>query len=145
MSEEATVARPVGIIAKTVRRVAVALTIAIAVWLLLLTHRRTSPSSMLFRLIILALSATMAFALFEMWPRRLPRWCQRWVLQVAVVGASIPIAIAATYVPFTPQGAPPFLEDNDWMLVTFAAMLVAPWTALAAIARRKDAFAQQQQ
>src|SRR3954469_9416742 len=139
MSEAATVARPVGIIATTVRRVAVALTIAIAVWLLLLTHRRTSPSPMLFRLIVLALSTTTAFALFEIWPRRVPRWCQRWVLQVVAVGASIPIAISAMYVPFIPEGAPPFLEDNDWMLVTFAAMLVAPWTALAAIVRQKEA------
>jgi len=144
MSETSTAARPVGIIAKTVQRVAVALTIAIAVWLLLLTHRRTSPSPMFFRLIVLALSATTGFALFEMWPRRLPRWCQRWVLQVVAVGASIPITISAMYLPFTPQGARPFLEDNDWMLVTFAAMLVAPWTALAAIVRQKEAFAQHQ-
>ena len=73
MPELATTARPVGIMAKTELRLAVALTMAVAVWLLLLTHRRISPSSMLFRLIILALSATMAFALFEVWPRRLPR------------------------------------------------------------------------
>ena len=143
MSEAAT-ARPVGI-AKTARRIAVALTIAIAVWLLLLTHRTTAPSSMLLRLVNLALSATMAFALFEVWPRRLPRWCQRWVLQVVAVGASIPIAASAMYVPFAPVGAPPFLEDNDWMLVTFAAMLVAPWTALAAIVRQKEAFARNQE
>ena len=100
---------------------------------------------MLFRLIILALSATMAFALFEVWPRRLPRWCQRWTLQVVAVGASIPTAISAMYIPFTPNGARPFLENNDWMLVMFAAMLVAPWTALAAIVRQKDAFARDQQ
>jgi hypothetical protein len=144
MSEAATAERPVGIIAKTARRTAVALTIAIAVWLLLLTHRSIFPSLMLFRLIILALSATMSFGLFEVWPRRLPRWCQRWVLQVVAVGASIPIAASAMYVPLTPLGAPPFLEDNDWMLVTFAAMLVAPWTALAAIVRQKEAFAHHQ-
>jgi len=144
MSEAATAARPVGIIATTVRRVAVALTIAIAVWLVLLTHRRTSPSSMLFRLIVLALAATMAFALFEVWPRRLPRWCQRWALQVLAVGASIPIATTAMYLPFTPNDAPPFLENNDWMLVTFAVMLVAPWTALAAIVRQKEALAHHQ-
>jgi LytS/YehU family sensor histidine kinase len=48
------------------------------------------------------------------------------------------------YVPFAPSGAPPFLEDNDWMLVTFAAMLVAPWTALAAIVRQKEAVVRDQ-
>jgi hypothetical protein len=132
------------IVAKTARRVAVALTIAVAVWLLLLIHRRTSPSSMLIRLVILALSTTAAFALFEAWPRRLPHWCQRWALQVVAVGASIPIATLAVYVPLTPSGAPPFVEDNDWLLVTFAAMLVAPWTALAAIVRQKEAFAHHQ-
>ncbi len=145
MSEAATAARPAGIIAKTARRVAVALTIAFAVWLVLLTHRRTSPSAMFFRLIIFALSSTVAFALFEAWPRRLPRWCERWVLQVVAVGASIALATVVMYVPFSPPGAPPFVEDNDWMLVMFAAILVAPWTALAAIVRQKEAFAHHQE
>ena len=145
MSEAATAARPVGIIAKTARRVAVALTIAVAVWLVLLTHRRISPSSMFVRLVVFALSATLALALFEAWPRRLPRWCQRWVLQVVAVGASIAVAAVVMYVPFSPPDAPPFVEDNDWMLVTVAAILVAPWTALAAIVRQKEAFAHHQE
>ncbi len=144
MFEAAMAARPVGIVAKTARRVAVALTIAVAVWLLLLTHRRTSPLSMLVRLVILAVSATMAFVVFEGWPRPLPRWCQRWVLQVVGVGASIAIAIFVMHFAFTPPHARPFLEDNDWMIVTFAAILVAPWTALAAIVRQKEAFAHDQ-
>ena len=145
MSEAAAAARPVGIIAKTARRVAVALTIAVAVWLVLLTHRRISPSSMFVRLVVFALSATLALALFEAWPRRLPRWCQRWVLQVVAVGASIAVAAVVMYVPFSPPDAPPFVEDNDWMLVTVAAILVAPWTALAAIVRQKEAFAHHQE
>jgi len=144
MPEAATAARPVGVVAGTARRVAVALSIAIAVWLLLLTHRRTSPSSMFFRLIVDGLSATMAFALFEVRPRRLPHWCERWVLQVGAVGAAIALATCAMYIPFTPSDAPPFVDDNDWMLVTFAAILVAPWTALAAIVRQKEAFARHQ-
>jgi Histidine kinase len=145
MADPATAARPVGTIAKTARRIAVALTIATAVWLVLLTHRRISPAAMFVRLIVIGLSATIAFALFEVWPRRLPQWCQRWVLQIAAVGASIPIAVVAMYVPFRSDSARPFLEDSDWLLVTFAAMLVAPWTALAAIVRQKEAFANDQQ
>ena len=144
MSEVATAARPVGSVAKTARRVAVALTIACAVWLFLLTHRRVSPAAMFFRLIVFALSATLAFAFFEAWPRRLPRWCQRWVLQVGAVGASIAVAAVAMYLPFSSPEARPFIEDNDWMLVTFAAILFAPWTALAAIVRQKEAFARHQ-
>lgn len=140
MSELATAARPTGIIAKTARRVAVALTLAIAVGLLLLTHLRTPPSSLLLRTAALGLSAATAFALFEVWPRRLPRWIQRWVLQVVAVGVSIPITTFVMY----PGSAPPFWENNSWLLVTFAAILVAPWTALAAIVRQKEAFARHQ-
>jgi hypothetical protein len=144
MSEAATGAPPVGIMAETARRFAVAVLIAIAVWLLLLIHRSTSPWAMLLRLVVLALSAVAAFGFFDAWPRRLPPWCQRWALQVVAVGASIPIAVTAMYVLFAPPDARPFLENNDWLLVTFAAMLVAPWTALAAIVRQKEAFAQHQ-
>src|SRR5919108_3219091 len=97
MSEAAPAARPAGILVLTMRRVAVALAIAIAVWLLLLTHRRTSAASLFFRLIVLAVSATMAFVLFEVWPRRLPRWSERWVLQVVAVGGSTPRPTSAQY------------------------------------------------
>ena len=108
MSELATAARPAGIIAKTSRRVAVALTISIAVGLLLLTHWRGSPSALFLRTIILGLSATTAFALFEAWPRRLPRWLQRWALQVVAVGVFMPVTTWLIYVLSTPEGAVPF-------------------------------------
>ncbi len=133
-----------GILAKTARRVAVALTLSIGVGLLLLTHLKSPPSSLLLRAITLGLSATTVFALFEVWPRRLPRWIERWVLQVVAVGVSMPVAIIAMYLPVTPEGTRSFWDHPDWMLLTFAAVLVAPWTALAAIVRQKEAFARHQ-
>jgi hypothetical protein len=148
MSEVATAARPVGFIAKTLRRVAVALTISIGVGLLLLLHWTSSPSSLLLRVIILGLSATTAFALFEAWPRRLPRWLQRWALQVVAVGVFMPVTTLLIYVLSTPRGASPFWEDparlSGWVMLTFAGVLLAPWTALAAIIRQKEAFARDQ-
>jgi hypothetical protein len=148
MSELAAAARPVGILAKTARRVAVALTISIGVGLLMLTVWKHSPSSLFLRTILLGLSATSAFALFELWPRRLPRWLQRWVLQVVAVGVSVPMTTLLMYVLTTPRGAPPFwaVRDrmHDWILLTFLAVLLAPWTALAAIVRQKEAFARHQ-
>ena len=39
------------------------------------------------------------------------------------------------------QGAPPFFEDHDLIVLTFAAILLAPWTALAVVVRQKEAFA----
>jgi hypothetical protein len=149
MSELATAARPAAIIAKTARRVAVALTMSMGVGLLMMNVWRGSPSSLFFRTIILGLSATAAFGLFEAWPRSLPQWLQRWALQVVAVGALMPVTTLLIYVLSTPHGAPPFWKDpermNGWTHLTFAAILLAPWTALAAVVRQKEAFARDQE
>ncbi len=148
MSEVATAAKPAGMIAKTSRRVVVAVTISVGVGLLLLHGWRSSPSSLFLRTIIIGLSATTAFAVFEVWPRRLPRWLQRWALQVVAVGVSMPVTTLLIYVLSTPEGAPPFWEVAErmdgWTHLTFAGLLLAPWTALAAIVRQKEAFARDQ-
>ena len=149
MSEAATAARPVGLIAKASRRVAVALTISIGVGLLLMHGWKNSPSALFLRTSVLGLSATTAFALFEVWPRRLPRWLHRWALQVVAVGVFMPVTTLLIYVLSTPRGAPPFWDDpgrmNGWTHLTFAAILLAPWTAFVAIVRQKEAFARDQQ
>jgi hypothetical protein len=148
MSEVATAARPVGFIAKTSRRVAVALTISVGVGLLLMHGWKNSVLALFLRTSVLGLSATTAFALFEVWPRRLPGWLQRWALQVVAVGLTMPVTTVLIYVLSTPQGAPPFWESpsrmNGWTHLTFASLLLAPWTALAAIVRQKEAFARDQ-
>jgi histidine kinase/histidine kinase/DNA gyrase B/HSP90-like ATPase len=148
MSEQAAAARPAGFIAKTSRRVAVALTLSIAVGLLMLHGWRSSPSALFLRTIIVGLSATTAFALFEVWPRRLPRWWQRWALQVVAVGVSMPVTTLLIYMLSTRRGAPPFWQDasrmDGWTHLTFIGLLLAPWTALAAVVRQKEAFARDQ-
>jgi signal transduction histidine kinase len=145
MPEVATTARPVGILAKTARRVAVALTISIGFGLLLLNLWKSQAPSFFFRSIALGLSATIVFSLFEVWPRRLPRWIERWVLQVVAVGVAMPVTIFVMYRPVAAQSATSFLDDHDWMLLTHVALLVAPWTAFAAVVRQKEAFAHHQQ
>lgn len=148
MSELATVATPAGIIARTARRVAVALTMSISVGLLMMSVWRGPPSSLFLRTIILGLAATTAFGLFEVWPRGLPQWLQRWALQVVAVGVLMPVTTLLIYVLSTPQSAPPFWTDPvrmaGWTHLTFAAILLAPWTALAAVVRQKEAFARGQ-
>jgi histidine kinase/histidine kinase/DNA gyrase B/HSP90-like ATPase len=149
MAEVDTPASSAGVVAKTSRRVAVAVTISIGVGLLLMIAGWSgSWSSLFFRTIVLGLSATTAFALFEVWPRRLPRWLERWALQVVAVGMCMPVATVLIYVLSTPRGAPPFWENpsrmNGWTHLTFAGVLLAPWTALAAIVRQKEAFARDQ-
>ena len=143
MSASATAARPAGIVAKTARRVAVASALATGVGLLLWRPWKGSPSSLFLCALTLALSATAVFALFEAWPRKLPPWIQRWVLQVVAVGLSLPITAFAMH-RLDLRGEPPYVENHDWLLLAFAAVLVAPWTALAAIIRQKEAFARHQ-
>jgi len=152
MSELAAAAKPVGFIAKTSRRVAVALAISIGVGFLILTpwkNHAAAPTSALFlRTIILGLSGTAAFAFFEVWPGKLPRWLQRWALQVVAVGIFMPVTTMLIYIVSTSRGAPPFWAErarvNGFLILTYASLLVAPWTALAAIVRQKEAFARDQ-
>jgi hypothetical protein len=147
MSEAAT-ARRAAIVSTMTRRLAVALTIAIAAGLLLL-HGWTTPLSGLFlRTVMVGVSGTVAFSAFEVWPRRLPRWLQRWALQVVAVAVVMPMTTFGIYVLSTPRGAPAFWAIRERMdgfvHLTFLALLVAPWTALAAIVRQKEAFARDQ-
>ncbi len=134
-----------GFIARISRRIVVALAISVAVGLLLMVHWKTSPATLLLRTITLGLSATAAFALFEVWPRTLPGWVERWVLQVVAVGVFMPVTTVGIYVWSTPHGAPGFWEVENrltgWMILTLIALLIAPWTALAAVIRQKEAFA----
>jgi signal transduction histidine kinase len=138
--------RPVTFIAKTLRRAAVALIIAAAASLLLVKVWRGPLSALFLRAAILSVAATAAFVLFELWPPRLPRWFQRWVLQVVAVGVSVPIAIYVMYVLAVGGAAEEhgFIADHNWMIFTLCAILVAPWTALTAIVRQKEAFAREQ-
>ena len=149
MSELATAARPAGIVAKTTRRVAVALTMSICVGLVMMISWGGSRSALFLRTVILGLSATSVFALFEVWPRRLPQWLQRWALQVVAVGVCMPVTTVLIYVLSTPTGAPPFWEVpnrmDGWTHLTGIGLLLAPWTALAAIVRQKEAFARDQE
>ena len=148
MSELGMTPKPDGVIAKTSRRVAVALTMSVGVGLLLMYGWRSSPSALFLRTCTLGLSATAAFAVFEAWPRSLPRWLERWALQVVAVGVFMPVTTLLIYVLATPPGAAPFWEVparlDGWTHLTFAGLLLAPWTALATIVRQKEAFARDQ-
>ena len=151
-SDMATTVGSFAIISKASRRVAVALTISIGVGFVILVpwrnHAAASTSSLFIRAAILGLSGTAAFALFEVWPRRLPRWLQRWALQVVAVGISMPVTTVLIYILSTSRGAPPFwavkARLSGCLLLTYAGLLVAPWTALVAIVRQKEAFARDQ-
>ena len=148
MSDLATAVTPTGVIATTSRRLAVALTMSTGVGLLMTLVWKGALSTLFIRTTIIGLSAAAAFGLFEVWPRRLPHWLQRWALQVVAVGGIIPVTTTLIYLLSTPDGAPAFWTEpdrfNGWTHLTFAGMLLAPWTALAAVVRQKEAFARGQ-
>jgi glucose-6-phosphate-specific signal transduction histidine kinase len=104
--------------------------------------------SLLLRSIALGLIAMLVFGLFEQWPKRLPRWLARWVLQVVGVALAMPLATFIIYVISTKTGAPPFWHDKDRLEgfsgLCFLGLLLAPWIALAALVRQKDALARHQ-
>lgn len=108
-----------------------------------------SRSALFVRVIVISLAGTAIFSLFEAWPRRLPRWILRWPLQVAAVAVAMPVTTLAIYLLSTPDGAPPFWQEpprwSGFTHLTLAGLLIAPWTAVAAIVRQKEAFARDQE
>jgi Histidine kinase len=90
----------------------------------------------------------MVFGLFEQWPHRLPPWMARWALQVVAVGLAVPVLVFIAYLLRTPAGAGPFWLDGKRMggffAFTFMGALLAPWMALSALVRQREAWAQEQ-
>jgi signal transduction histidine kinase len=85
----------------------------------------------------------LAYGLLEQWPRRLPKWLARWALQVTAVGLAAPITVFLFYKLGTAAGAAEFWDVPErlmgFMLMAFAGTLVAPWTALTALLRQREA------
>jgi signal transduction histidine kinase len=104
--------------------------------------------SLMARTIGLGLLALLVFGLFEQWPKRLPGWIARWVLQVVGVAIAMPLGTFAIYMLSTAPGAPPFWEVPDRMQgfggLTALGIFISPWVALGALVRQKDALARHQ-
>jgi signal transduction histidine kinase len=135
-------------VARGWRRLFVALALSGATGWLLGQRWREGMASILMRATAVGLIATLVFSVLEHWPRQLPRWLARWALQVVAVGVSVLVSTLSIWILSTRPGAPPFWEDPDrfegWMMLTFFSLLIAPWTALAALVRQKEALARHQ-
>ncbi len=130
------------------RRVLVTLGIAALVGLLFSTFWKTSNLGLYLRVMAVGLLAMLAFGVVEQWPRRLPRWLPRWPLQVLAVAVTVPVSVTVLYLASTPEGAPPFWQNQERLsgfgLMIFAGLLLAPWVALGALVRQREAFAREQ-
>jgi hypothetical protein len=148
MRESAPAMRAGVVLTPAWRRLGFALTLSILLGLLLGLEWKSSVASLLVRMVALGLIALLVFGVFERWPGRLPPWLARWALQVAAIAVAMPLATFAIYMISTEAGAPRFWQDQDrlegFMALTFLTTLVAPWAALAALVRQKDAMARHQ-
>lgn len=91
--------------------------------------------------------AMLAFGVAERWPKRLPPWLARWPVQLIAIVVVIPFAAYIAYW-ITTGGNPELMTDRlrliGYALLTFSGILFAPWIALAAMVRQRDAFAAEQ-
>ncbi len=130
------------------QRLTVTVVASTLIFVLLSLGWRSSATSLIVRTTILGLLAMLAFGLFEQWPRRLPEWIGRWVLQVIAVAVTMPLGTCAIYVLSTKTNEPPFWTESDrlqgFAILTVMGLLVAPWLALAALVRQKDALSRYQ-
>ncbi len=101
----------------------------------------------LWRTLAMGAAGLLAFGLFERWPRRLPRPVARWVVQVLGVAAAMPLATVPIWMASN-STAQPFWRHEDALLnfcmLTILGLLLAPWAALSALVRQKDALARRQ-
>ena len=115
---------------------------------LLNTVPSSSPTSIVVgRALLVGLFAMLVFGLFEQWPARLPRWLARWALQLLGVVVAIPLGALLAYW-LTTGGHPQFAANparlTGFGILTFTGVLVAPWIALGAMVRQREAFARGQ-
>ena len=131
------------------RRLLVVIVVATLFGSVISTAFPTTPGRIIvLRCLLVGLAALMAFGLFERWPRRLPSFIARWVLQVLAVAFVVPWTVLAIYLATTMPDQPPFWRDplrfNGFLLTTMTGLLIAPWTAVAALFKQQDFAARRQ-
>ena len=109
----------------------------------------TPISGLLGRTILIGFTALLMFGILERLPRRLPGWLARWVLQVLGVAIAVPLTVLAIYLATTRAGQPPFWESEGRLIgfatLTVTGLLLAPWIAMSALLRQRDAHVRSQE
>jgi signal transduction histidine kinase len=129
------------------RRVRFTLAVSTLFGLILSIPSETSTAVVVARAMLVGLAAMLAFGLFEQWPRRLPRWLARSALQLVGVAAVVPLGALLAYW-ITTGGDPQLAQDEKramgYAMLTFTGVLFAPWIAVGAMLKQRDAFARDQ-
>lgn len=130
------------------RRLLTALGFAMVIGLILCLPSQAPMPVVVGRAMLTGFVALVAFGVFEHLPRQLPSWLARWVLQILGVVAAIPLGALAAYW-ITTGGSFHFLNEQlrlvGLMMLIVAGILFAPWIALGAMLRQREAFARSQE
>jgi Histidine kinase len=129
-------------------RVGVALGLA-GLAALLLTPLFITPFVVLIgRTMFVALLALLAFSAAGQWPRRLPSWLARWLLQVLVVGFSVPVATLLVYLVSVGGDVASLLSSEGRLLgflwIAGSGLLIGPLLAMGALYHQRDTEARSQ-
>ena len=114
----------------------------------LLNIGNQAPAVIVFaRAIIVGMAILFMFGLFEQWPKSLWRPFSRWGWQLLGIVIVIPFAAAFAY--WITTGGDPELGSNKLRQTGYAqlcmtALLFAPWIAVSAVIRQREAFARDQ-
>jgi len=103
---------------------------------------------LLARTLFIGVLSLLAFSAAGQWPKTLPSWLPRWVVQVLVVALSLPLGTLLVYL-FSVDGDWRALMQHDARLtglvsITGVGLLVGPLLAMAALYRERDAQARSQ-
>jgi signal transduction histidine kinase len=132
----------------TWRRVRVVLITCAVLFFLFVWGWKGAAVTLLFRLVLLGLVQLGVFGLLERWPRQLPSWLARWVLQLVGVAIIVPFAMAIIYAFTTLGDTQPWYHDNERMsgygMFCFLGILVSPWIAMSALYRHISGVAERQ-
>ncbi len=100
------------------------------------------------RAMLVGLCALVVFGLFERWPRNLPPWLDRWVLQVVAVVCAIPFAVLVLYLGISLSDELPFWKSegrlSGFITLSFTGVLLASWMAMSALIRQRGEEARNQ-
>ncbi|MCV2422664.1 sensor histidine kinase [Paucibacter sp. DJ2R-2] len=108
----------------------------------------TSFPVLLGRTLFVGLLGLLAFAAAGHWPRRLPKWLGRWLMQVLAVVLMVPTATLVVYLVAVGGDLQRLLNSENrifgFLWIAGSGLLVAPLLAMGALYRQRDAEARSQ-
>ncbi len=129
------------------RRVRFVLIVSTMFGLMLSIGSQALTVIVLARAIMVGMAILFMFGLFEQWPRKLWRPFSRWGWQL--IGIVVVIPFAAFFAYWITTGGDPELDTDKLRQMGYAqlcmtAILFAPWIAVGAMIRQREAFARDQ-